>query len=354
VTQPKIPSFDPAAARWRRLGPVAGQPGLDKAGSVCGDPCVVWDEEEGLWRMFLFQSPPGHGQAVCRDRGDPGPGNWEFLGPLAFENPRALLGGETHKPFVVLKPDGGNQAARVHGRFCLLTVSFLDRRKVLQRAWSEHLAGPWTLESEPLLEAGIGGDFDARHQDAVSGYYFEERDELYVFYMGYPLKAQPQALSPFGSAQALAVQGPDDTRPRKCGIILPPSAQKGHWASGWVGGFQIFPGKKHAWVGLANASPSAPDPGGSEVSREEPPPSLGGFAYTDDASARGGWRWFERPLERVEDLPREAQEWGEGVNLWRQHLLSLPGGRRLLLYNSGSYGYERLFAQETRDADLKI
>jgi hypothetical protein len=182
----------------------------------------------------------------------------------------------------------------------------------------------------------------------VSGYYFEERDELYVFYMGYPLSPQRQGPSPFGSAQALAVQGPGEKKPRKTGIILPPSPREGHWASGWVGGLQIFPGTDHAWTGIANASPSAPDPSGSELFREEPPPSLGGFAYTDDAKGAGGWRWFDHALEGVEDVPRQALDWGEGVNLWRHHVLSLPQGRRLLFYNSGPYGYERLYVKESR------
>ena len=44
----------------------------------------------------------------------------------------------------------------------------------------------------------------------------------------------------------------------------------------------------------------------------------------------------------------EAIANGEGVNLWRQHLLVLPDGRVGLFYNSGPYGKEQLYAKWTR------
>jgi hypothetical protein len=55
---------------------------------------------------------------------------------------------------------------------------------------------------------------------------------------------------------------------------------------------------------------------------------------------------MDQPVERMEDLPQDAAAAGEGVNFWRQHLLNLPDGRRILIYNSGPYGFERLFMKE--------
>jgi hypothetical protein len=133
---------------------------------------------------------------------------------------------------------------------------------------------------------------------------------------------------------------------RKLGIILPPSPLAGHWAGGWVGGLQVLPGTEHRWIGLANASPTAPRPDKDKaISNEEPPPSLGGFAWTDSEYPTTGWHWYDEPLEWIEQIPREAIASGEGVNLWRHHLLILPDGRNLIYYNSGSYGQEQLFAK---------
>jgi hypothetical protein len=140
--------------------------------------------------------------------------------------------GEFHKPFVAMDPNVPNRASKVDGRYCLLVVSWRDGRKQVQRAWSETLAGPWTFDSQPIIPPGADDDFDAKHTDAVTGYYFAERDEFFYFYMGYPLKPQPRAISPFGSAQAVATQKSGEKVATKRGIVLEPTQQAGHWASG--------------------------------------------------------------------------------------------------------------------------
>ncbi|MGE5528747.1 MAG: hypothetical protein ACM3X6_06355, partial [Patescibacteria group bacterium] len=113
--------------------------------------------------------------------------------------------------------------------------------------------------------------------------------------------------------------------------------------SGWVGGLQLLPGAKHRWIAVLNASPTPPRQDDSSIHREEPPPSLGGFAYCDEEWPVRGWQWCPEPIEWIEDIPREAIENGEGVNLWRQHILCLPDGRMALFYNSGSYGKEQMY-----------
>jgi len=92
-----------------------------------------------------------------------------------------------------------------------------------------------------------------------------------------------------------------------------------------------------------NASSTAPEPGDPSVAREEPAPSLGGFAFCDEEWPIKGWRFTPKPIEWIEQIPPEAVEDGEGTNLWRQHILLLPDGRYALHYNSGYYGREQLY-----------
>ncbi|MFI5387482.1 MAG: hypothetical protein ACHQ50_15345, partial [Fimbriimonadales bacterium] len=251
---PPVPSKFTIPVSWQRRGLVLERKQGSQFG-VSGDPCIVWDDQIGGWRMFLFYSPPGHAQAICMNRDDIGPGQWKFVGPLEVANPEAV--GGFHKPFIVMDPDKPNHAAKIDGRYCLLVVSFKNGRKQVQRAWSGRLAGPWTFDPEPVIPPGVDPDFDAKHTDAVTGYYFAKRKEFLYFYMGYPQKAQPRKISPYGSAQAVATQGLGDKVATKRGVILEPCQQPGHWASGWVGGLQLLKGKEHRWVAVVNASPTA-------------------------------------------------------------------------------------------------
>lgn len=325
---------------WARKGLVI--PRGDKDGGVAGDPCIVWDEDVKVWRMFLFYSPPGHAQAIDTDRDNVGPGHWKFEGPLQVTNPEAVPDG-FHKPFIVMDPYRPNHAAKVEGRYWLLVVSWAHGHKQVQRAWSARLAGPWTFEPQPIIPIGRGSDFDAKHTDAVTGYYFPERREFLYFYMGYPQKAQPRKVSPYGSAQAAAVQKLGDKTATKLGPILGPCQQVGHWASGWIGGLQLLKGKEHRWVAVINASPTAPDPQNKEVWNEEPAPSLGGFAWCDEAWPVKGWHFAAQPIEWVKDIPQVALDDGQGTNLWRQFIFVEPNGSAALFYNSGYYGKEQLY-----------
>ena len=218
----------------------------------------------------------------------------------------------------------------------------------MQRASSPTLAGPWTLEPEACIPPGDAGAFDEQHVDAVSGYYFPERETFLYFYMGYPAQAQPRKISPYGSAQAAAVQRVGELQATKVGIILPPCPHPGHWASGWVGGLQLLPGQAHRWIAVLNASPTAPDPTDTASFREEPPPSLGGFASCDEEWPVADWHWYPEPIEWLESLPPEAVQAGEGYNFWRQHLLALPDGTLALFYNSGYYGQEQMYLKTSQ------
>jgi hypothetical protein len=251
--------------------------------------------------------------------------------------------GGFHKPFIVMDPDRQNQAANINGRYCLLVVSFKDGHKHVQRAWSEKLAGPWTFEPQAIIPIGAANEFDGKHTDAITGYYFPERKEFLYFYMGYPRQAQARKISPFGSAQGAATQKLDEKVAHKFGVILEPCQQAGHWASGWVGGLQLLRGAKHRWVAVVNASPTAPDPGKKAVWTEEPAPSLGGFAWCDEEWPVKGWQFAPQPIEWEKDIPKSARDAGEGYNLWRQFIHILPDGRAALFYNSGYYGREQLY-----------
>jgi hypothetical protein len=328
---------------WKRGGLVLPCNAEGVGSAVMGDPCIVWDEELGGWRMFLFCYPPGHGQAICLSKDNVGAGQWTFLGPLTFTNPEALLGGFTHKPYVVMDSRGMNHAAVIDGRYCLVTVSSIAGHKVVQQAWATKLAGPWSLEPGALIPLGAESDFDGKHVDAVSAYYFAERREIVYFYMGYPSQPQLGRGNRYGSAQGCATQRLGEKTVQKQGIILPPSSERGHWASGWVGGLQLVPGEEHRWLAILNASPTEPDPNCADEFREEPPPSLGGFAYSDEYWPVSGWHWCSQPIEWIDEIPAEAVSAGEGTNLWRQHILALADGSLALFYNSGYYGLEQMY-----------
>lgn len=331
---------------WTRRGLILPRENQQGFG-VSGDPCIVWDAAIKGWRMVFFHDPSGHAQAVCLDANDVGPGHWKFEGPLPVTNPEVV--GGFHKPFVVMDPDHPNEAAKIDNRYCLLVVSFKSGHKQVQRAWSESLAGPWTFEPDSIIPPGAGNDFDAKHTDAVTGYYFPERKEFLYFYMGYPAKAQARKISPFGSAQAVATQMLGEKVATKHGVILEPCQQAGHWASGWVGGLQLLRGAEHRWVAVVNASPTAPEPGKREVWTEEPPPSLGGVAWCDEEWPVSGWHFSPTPIEWIQDIPQEALQAGEGYNLWRQFIHILPDGRAALFYNSGYYGREQLYLKISND-----
>lgn len=312
------------------------------AGLVVGDPCIVWDEEIKGWRMFLFALTPGHGQAVCFGQDTLSLTKWQMEGPLKFANVDDLPGRAAYKPFIVMDAFNPNHAARINGRYCLLFVTN-HKAKFIMRAWSESLAGPWKIDRGPLIPVGEATDFDGKHVDAVSGYYFAERDEILYFYMGYPRQRQPRAQSPFGSAQAVACEPIKERRVTKLGPILPPSQRAGHWASGWVGGLQLLPGRDYRWIAVINASPTSPNPADTSISKEEPPPSLGGFAYCDEEWPVRAWRFFDEPIEYIDKIPDEALQAGEAVNFWRQHILVLPDNRLALFYNSGEYFKEQIY-----------
>jgi hypothetical protein len=293
--------------------------------------------------MVLFFDPPGAGQSICRSTVEVGPGRWEPAEPLRFTNDFGIT---THKPYIVQEANRPGIAAKVDGRYWLLSVGRTKHQtKFIHRAWSAALAGPWTWEEGMLIPPGGPGEFDEKHTDAVSGLYFADRREFVYFYMGYPKQPQNRAISPLGNAQGAAVQGIGEKLARKLGIILPPCQKAGHWASGWVGGLQVFPGKAHRWIGLAGASPTAPMADDSARSREEPPPCLGGFAWSDEEYPVSGWHWDDDPIEWIEQIPPSALLDGEGVNLWRHYLLKLPSGQSAIFYNTGAYGTEQMYVK---------
>ena len=330
--------------RLRRGGLVLSSEG---GSGVAGDPCIVRDDDVGGYRMVLFFDPAGHADSVCRSYVDVGPSQWSTPKPLRFSNPDAVNRGYTHKPFIVQNAYVPNQAAWVGGKFWLVSFCILrgSDAKYVHRASADSLAGPWTWEIQPLIVPGTAGAFDAKHVDAVSGYYFADRGEFLYFYMGYPRHGQSGVRSAFGSALGAATQHLDAAGVRRLGRVLPPSNVPGHWAGGYVGGFQLLPGREHKWVALLNASPTAPLLDDTSIAREEPPPSLGGFAFCDEEWPIDGWQYCAEPLEWIDAVPPEARAAGEGTNLWRHHLLCTPDGSKAIFYNSGSYGNERMFVK---------
>jgi hypothetical protein len=171
-------TMDPPTS-WSRLGLQLPRHQHGLGSEVVGDPAIVWDPELPGWRMFLFFAPPGHGEAICRTT-DPTslPTTWSTPQPLQFTNPGDLMGGSTHKPVVIVEAEAPNQAARIAGRYWLLSISFSGAHKVAQRAWATSLSGPWTVEPGPLIDLGSADAFDGKHVDAINALWFPDRGQV--------------------------------------------------------------------------------------------------------------------------------------------------------------------------------
>jgi len=347
----KITAISKPATAWERLGQVMerGKPG-DFDSSVTGDPCIVWDNERACYHMFYFAQNHEGGKEINCDAhaissGGIGAGVWQKQGPLIYSNPGDLFG-NTHKPWILMDPHHPNQAVRVDGKYWLFTVSWRGPHKVIQGAMADSLDGPWQVIHEPIVDVGDEYAFDGYHVDAVSAYWFEQQKEILIYYMGYPLHPQSdQPNSPYGASNAVAVLRPGERTAQKLGKTVRPSPNSIHWTAGYVGGLQIFPAVQGGWYGILNASPTPPASINKEPTMREPAPSLGGWAYTPEDFPIKGWQAMEEPIEWINDIPEQALKAGEGVNLWRHHIVIVPDHSMYLLYNTGSYSNERMFGR---------
>ncbi|MDD5367830.1 MAG: hypothetical protein PHQ40_01995 [Anaerolineaceae bacterium] len=318
--------------------------------SVTGDPCIVWDQVHQHYHLYYFAQKHTmdheiNSNALAVSTGYSCFNRWSKLGALIYSNPEALCG-DAHKPWILMDPYRVNTAALVDGKFWLFTVSFRGKTKVIQAANSSSLEGPWQVIPKPVVDIGQPGDFDGYHVDAVTAYWFEERGEILIFYMGYPRSPQPdQEHTPYGSNNAAAVMRPGDEMAKKLGKVIKPSSDQNHWTRGYIGGLQIIPAFDGGWYGILNASPTPPAPLEREPSMREPAPSLGGWCYTPEIWPVHGWVIDEQPIEWIQDIPKKGLRAGEGVNLWRHHIVILSDRSMYLLYNSGSYGNERMFGR---------
>lgn len=328
--------------RWRRMGRVVlprGPAGSFDSGIV-GDPCIVWDDAVGTWRMFYFalgESFVGTGVAVARSPHEVDAGDWSKAGRLPIEG---ALADHAHKFWVLTDPRRPGHAARIDGEHVAFFTVFAGGAKAVGRARAAQLAGPWRTDAQPVILPGRADACDARGADAVTAYWFAERGCALLFYMAYP--DQPQAeqpASPLGPCQAVAILEPGAAEAEKLGPILRP----GGWCRGWIGGLQLLPGEDAGWVGLLNGSPTPVHEG-----HGEPDPSLGGWARSARPFPDGGWALdrAHSPIERPDQLSDAERQTGESTNFWRHHLLALPDGRARIYYNSGEYGAEQIYARE--------
>lgn len=340
---------------WKRLGLILPR-GKDSAfdSSVIGDPCIVWDDELSLYHMFYFAQRHtasgevnANGHAVSKDRTSVGAGDWMKQGPIEYSNPEALTG-DTHKPWIMMDPYHPNRAVKIDGNYLMFTVSFSGIHKVVQVARAESLSGPWKVQREPVIDIGEDEAFDGYHIDAITAYWFADKQRILLIYKGYPKVDQIDLPhSPYGNSTGIAIMRITDRKAKKLGRIIPPSSKTGHWSFGWIGATQLFPAEHGGWWGLVSGSPTPPESVEKEPEMREPAPSLGGWAYTPEEWPISGWHLSDRPIEWIDEIPEAAIQSGEGVNLWRHHILVLPNGHAYLYYNTGSYGNEQLFGRVT-------
>ncbi len=322
---------------------------------ITGDPCIVWDEEAGTWRMFYFASSYGDpgaavahvaGMALSASPEEIGPGDWRKVGQVPLANPLDLFGGRPgHKWWVLMKAGEYNQPARIDGRFWALFVS--TEPKVIEAAWATRLAGPWTVVREPILVPGTeAGALDGLYCDTPIANWFEDRGRILIFYKAYPRHPQPlQPGSAFGSSSVAAWWRPGDARARKAGQIMKPVGGR-EWCRGWIGGVQLlYDAAARSWYALMNGSPTPPE----DRSNREPPPSLGGWAVCDADFPDRGWRIdaLHSPFLYPQNLSSEELNAGLGVNFWRHHLLVTRSSRARIFFNSGKYGTEQMYSLVT-------
>ncbi len=345
----------------QRLGLVLerGDPGAFDC-HVLGDPCIVWDEEIGRYRMFYFaqrrvggEEENAIGQAIATSEGESIPSSWEKVGAVAYANPEAFnTDWGTHKPWILTDANHPNRPVRIDGQYWLISSTFQDKMKVIHVARSPSLAGPWTVQEQPVIERGDISEPDGRHADTPTAFWFEDRGEILFFYMAFPAKPQAeQPHSPYGSSSCAAVMKPGDTVARKLGPAIRPVGSEGHRAYGWIGGLHLLPAEDGGWWATLGGSPTPPVSIEESEHMREPAPAQTGWAYTPEAWPVSGWTVREKPIKSVDELEPEALAEGEGHNLWRHHALIDGEGKRLAIYyNTGAYGQERLFG---RHADLR-
>ncbi len=339
-------------SEWERLGKVLshGPEGTYDA-HVIGDPCIVWDDRLGRYRLYYFgQNHDGAAEinqtatAVAMGTDGYGTGSWQKIGLLEYAN-REVIGVQGHKVFVVQDALRPNVAAKINGEYWHFLAHYRGYNKVILLAKSESLVGPWVVQEEPVIDLGGEDEFDGYNCDSPTAYWFEDRQEVLIYYKGYPRVPQPdQPHSPLGSTPAAAVMRADDRVATKLGKILSLPEVEGHWASGWMSTPQIVKAAKGGWYGIANGSVTTPAPVEEEPAMREPMPVRGGWMYTPEEWPVAGWTVFDRPFDWVE----AALEAGEGPSFWKHGFLFDPDGSLYLYYHCGHYGDEHFFGQRAR------
>jgi hypothetical protein len=318
---------------------------------VVGDPCIVWDAEENAWCMFYFaggkdinlKGLSSTGMALSRSAEQIGPSDWRKVGPVAFSNPEALNDKSSwQKWFVVMVAGKNNQAAKINGKYWSMFVSKKEGHKVIQVASSTKLAGPWEVRKKAILTNDPEG-YDGRSCDTPTAFWFESEKRVMIFYKAYPRVPQKdQPGSPFGSCTVLAYWNPGDSVAQKKLPLLQPGIDQ-TWIRGWVGGVQLlYNSVTDKWYGLMNGSPTPPE----DKSNREPAPCIGGWIMCNSNDLSKGWKvdTTHSPLLYPENLTKAELDAGMGVNFWRHHLLTTPGGQARIFFNSGKYGTEQMYS----------
>lgn len=304
---PDIPWFGPSGTTV--VAAVAGQP--------AGDPFIVWDASNSVFRMFYFRNPSGVATYVKTAP--------TLEGPWGAET--AVAGLTNYHKFVVLVDVDGNPV-QIGGSFHGYAVYFsgTNASKTIYHFTAPTLDGTWTVGAN-VVPKGASGSWDGFANDACMAVY--DSGEIYLWYMAEPDVSQ----SDFGFASRMMIaksSAPDSGFVKNYSTaVLTPSSSAG-WDYGWLGGMQVRRiSANDPYVLFYNAGNTRPTTGG-----DEPNTSLDGIAYS--TSLDGPWVKSENnPILHLTNIPSDAVE---NVNIWRCHYAfdSAINGVRLF-YNTGYY-----------------
>jgi len=269
----------------------------------------------------------------------------EFDGLLKIANPQ--VAGWTHKPYIVTEAGRPNQAAKVDGKYWLLSVA-VRKEKITRNTFIAPGRLPWRAVDVRKRAADSGRRaWGLRRETHGRGFrvVLSAAAGISLFLHGLSAVGSATRHQPVWKcagrriAEGRRSAGDEARHDPSAGSNQRPLGER------LFGRRTAGTGKSHRWIAMINASPLRLSSAMVLFMPKNRPPSLGGFAFCDEEWPVKGWQFAPQPIEWIEQIPPQAIAAGEGVNLWRHHLLILPNNNCAVFYNTGSYGKSSFYVK---------